>query len=69
MKSPDILIATELVVGAFEKLEVFYCIPELDVTEEVRQLGRVLVSGGPIPKGSESGSVRNLENCARYREW
>ena len=28
-------------------------IPELDVTEEVRQLGKALVSEGPIPEGAE----------------
>ncbi|WDN89231.1 hypothetical protein BuS5_02199 [Desulfosarcina sp. BuS5] len=28
-------------------------IPELDVTEKVRQLGRALVADGPIPKGAE----------------
>ncbi len=28
-------------------------IPELDVTEEVRQLSKALVSEGPIPEGAE----------------
>ena len=44
--------------AAARRLGAIENIPELDVTEEVRQLGRALVSGGPIPKGSEIGSVR-----------
>lgn len=39
--------------AAARRLAAIEGIPELDVTEKVRQLGRVLVAEGPIPEGAE----------------
>jgi len=39
--------------AATRRLTAIEKIPELDVTEKVRQLGRALVADGPIPKGAE----------------
>ncbi len=39
--------------AAAHRLAVIKEIPELDVKEEVRQLGRALVAEGPIPEGAE----------------
>ena len=40
-------------VAAERRLTLIANIPELEVTETVRKLGKTLVSEGPIPKGSE----------------
>ncbi len=39
--------------AAERRLAVIEQIPELEVTEDVRQLGKALVSEGPIPNGAE----------------
>jgi len=39
--------------AAARRLAVIEQIPELEVTEDVRKLGKALVSEGPIPEGAE----------------
>ena len=39
--------------AAVRRMTAIEDIPELDVTEEVRQLGKALIMEGPIPEGAE----------------
>jgi hypothetical protein len=42
--------------AAARRLAVITDIPELEITETVRQLGRALIAEVPIPKGAEIGA-------------